>query len=42
VIDKLKKNKVKGFFVVRQRRIPTIVAQGLEMGINPNCFVPMI
>lgn len=42
LLAELKKLKVKGFFLVRQRRIPTTIAQGLEIGINKNCWVPML
>lgn len=41
VVSVLKKNKIKGFFFVRQKRIPTILGQGLELGINKNSYLPM-
>ena len=42
IITELKKNKVKGFFFVRQKRIPTILAQGLGIGIDPIGYMPII
>lgn len=34
--------KVKGFFFVRQKRIPTILAQGYTIGIDKTSFIPML
>ena len=42
VIKKLKEYKVKGYFIVRQKRIPTIVAQGLSIGVDNSSYIPMI
>lgn len=42
LIQALKNNKIKGFFFVRQKRIPTSLGQGLEIGVNKNCYVPML
>ena len=42
VIKELKKYKVKGYFIVRQKRIPTIVAQGLSIGVDNSSHIPMI
>ena len=42
VIKELKKYKVKGYFIVRQKRIPTIVAQGLSIGVDTSSYIPMI
>ena len=42
LLYELKKRKVKGFFFVRQKRIPTILGQGLELGVNKNCYLPML
>lgn len=42
LIEALKANKIKGFFFVRQKRIPTSLGQGLEVGVNSNCYVPML
>ena len=42
VKDELKKHKVKGYFIVRQKRIPTIVAQGLSIGVDTSSYIPMI
>lgn len=41
VIQELKK-QVKGFFFVRQHRIPTILAQGITIGIDKQGRVPTI
>lgn len=38
----LVKRKVKGFFFVRQKRIPTILGQGLSIGIDSTSYVPML
>ena len=40
VIERLKKH-VKGYFFVRQKRIPTILAQGISVGIDNLSHVPM-
>lgn len=37
-----KKYKVKGFFFVRQKRIPTILAQGYSIGIDKTSYIPMM
>ena len=41
VIQELKKY-VKGYFFVRQSRIPTILAQGITIGIDQNAFTPCV
>jgi hypothetical protein len=40
-IQELKKY-VKGYFFVRQSRIPTILAQGITIGIDQNSFTPCV
>ena len=40
-ISELKKY-VKGYFFVRQTRIPTILAQGITIGIDQNAFTPCV
>lgn len=40
-INELKKH-VKGYFFVRQSRIPTILAQGIAVGIDQNSYTPCI
>lgn len=40
-INELKKY-VKGYFFVRQSRIPTILAQGITVGIDQNSYTPCI
>ena len=33
---------VKGFFIVRQKRIPTILAQALTIGLDRNAYIPLL
>ena len=33
---------VKGFFIVRQKRIPTILAQALTIGLDKNAYIPLL
>lgn len=42
VKGKLKDLGVKGFFFVRQKRIPTTLAQGLSIGIDRGSYIPML
>lgn len=42
VIYALTKLKVKGFFFVRQKRIPTSLCQGLSVGVDRTSYVPML
>ena len=42
LITELKKYCVKGFFIVRQKRIPTILAQGFTMPWDKEAKVPII
>ena len=42
VLKFLKKNKVKGYFIVRQKRIPITLAQGYSIGVDNTSYVPMI
>lgn len=42
VISALKSLKIKGFFFVRQKRIPITLAQGLSVGIDPVSYCPML
>lgn len=43
VIDYLKNNlKIKGFFFVRQKRIPTILCQAYTIGIDPESKTPIL
>ena len=39
---KLRSMGVKGFFIVRQKRIPTILCQGLSVGIDRAGHIPML
>lgn len=40
--EKLRSMGIKGFFIVRQKRIPTILCQGLAVGIDSASSVPTI
>lgn len=42
ILPELSKYNIKGYFFVRQKRLPTTLCQGLEVGINKNCFIPML
>ena len=33
---------VKGYFIVRQKRIPTIVSQGFSIGVDNASYIPMV
>ena len=40
--ERLRSMGVKGFFIVRQKRIPTILCQGLSVGVDRASHVPII
>lgn len=42
LLVKLRSMGVKGFFIVRQKRIPTILCQGLSVGIDRTGHVPIL
>lgn len=42
VLQALPNYKVKGFFFVRQKRIPTTLCQGLSVGVDSSSYVPML
>ena len=42
VKEELRKHKIKGAFIVRQKRIPTIIGQGLSIGIDSTSYIPML
>lgn len=42
LIEELRKYGVKGFFFVRQKRIPTTLCQGVSVGIDSASSVPML
>lgn len=42
VIEELKKLKVKGLFIVRQKRIPTSLCQGFSVGVDRISYTPML
>ena len=39
---KVLKTLVKGFFIVRQKRIPTILAQAFTVGLDRNAYIPLL
>lgn len=39
---KVLKTLVKGFFIVRQKRIPTILAQAFTIGLDKNAYIPLL
>lgn len=42
LVIELKKYDVKGFFFVRQKRIPNIIAQGYSIGVDKTSYIPML
>jgi hypothetical protein len=42
VMYELHAHNIKGYFIVRQKRIPTILAQGLAIGIDNSSYIPML
>lgn len=42
VIEELKKLKIKGYYIVRQQRIPIFLCQGFSIGVDANSAVPML
>lgn len=42
VIDRLKNNDIIGYFIVRQKRMPITVCQGFGIGIDKECYIPML
>lgn len=42
IVTKLKEYNVKGFFFVRQKRIPIILTQGFTVGVDKTAYVPML
>ena len=42
VLDYLKSKNIKGYFFVRQKRIPTILGQALVLPIDENTYLPTI
>lgn len=42
VKEELSKLKVKGAFIVRQKRIPTIIGQGLSIGVDSTSYIPTL
>jgi hypothetical protein len=42
VTNELSKHKIKGAFIVRQKRIPTILGQGLSVGVDATSYIPAI
>lgn len=42
IIDELKAQDVVGYFIVRQKRLPITICQGFGIGVDKNCYVPML
>jgi hypothetical protein len=42
VTDELRNQKIKGAFIVRQKRIPTVLGQGLSVGVDATSYIPTI
>lgn len=42
VKEELCKLKIKGAFIVRQKRIPTIIGQGLSIGVDATSYIPTL
>ena len=42
IVEKLKELGIKGYFFVRQRRIPTILGQGFTIGVDNQSHTPLI
>lgn len=42
IIEDLKNMNVKGFFIVRQKRIPTTLCQGITCQIDRTSYIPML
>lgn len=42
LVEKLREKNVKGFFFVRQNRIPTILCQGFSIGVDKASYIPML
>lgn len=42
IISELHKHNIKGYFIVRQKRIPTILSQGLSISIDRSSYTPML
>ena len=42
LFDELRKYGVKGFFFVRQKRLPTILCQGVSVGIDKSSYIPAL
>lgn len=42
MLEELKAMNIKGYFFVRQKRIPIFLAQGYSIGISDNAHIPML
>ena len=42
ILEELKKHNVKGYFIVRQKRIPITIAQGFSIGVDRLSHTPML
>ena len=42
LVTSLKEQGVIGYFIVRQKRLPLTICQGFGVGVDKNCYIPMI
>ena len=42
ITNKLHELGIKGYFFVRQKRIPNFLAQGFSVGVSDNAYIPML
>lgn len=42
VLNELREHKIKGAFIVRQKRIPSVLGQGLSVGIDAESYIPTL
>ena len=42
IIAKLKSIGIKGYYFVRQKRIPNFIAQGFSIGVSKKAYIPML
>ena len=42
VLNELREHKIKGAFIVRQKRIPSILGQGLSIGVDATSYIPTL
>lgn len=42
IVQKLKTLGIKGYYFVRQKRIPNFIAQGYSIGVSKNAYIPLL